>query len=131
MAWGTFFGVVIGLYAIYYVLNFLYDLFFSRKHLTPAETAVHYNIGELVGGEEDPYQVTDEPDHEQQGYGDQDFEDQGEGECDEEYDDEQEQEQGYADEIEQDPTPALRVEGQGIPLDDFLKDAKSYAKTIF
>lgn len=129
MAWGTFFGVVLGAYATYYVLNILYDLFFSRKHLNPAEPAVHYNIGELMDGEEDPYHVTGESDHEQQVYDDQVFEDQGEEEYDQDYDNEQEQ--GYADEIEQEPTPALRVEGQGIPLDDFLKDAKSYAKTIF
>ncbi|PRY13749.1 hypothetical protein CLV24_105119 [Pontibacter ummariensis] len=105
MAWSTFFGVVIGAYAIYYVLNFLYDLFFSRKQKAPAQSGVHYNMRELMGEEEGPEEVAAEPEEEPAAV--------------------------YPAERKVAAEPALRVEGQGIPLEDFLKDAKSYSKSIF
>lgn len=124
MAWSTFFGVVIGAYAVYYVLNILYDLFFSRKQRAAAPGGLVYNLRELASDEEQPCQVTDEQEEEP------DYNALEEEEYDaqeEDYDDEQEQ----ACVQEAAPWPALRVEGQGIPLDEFLKDAQSYSKTIF
>lgn len=132
MAWSAFFGVVMGAYAVYYVLNILYDLFFSRKQKAAAPGGVHYNLRDLAGDEEQPYQVTDEADHgPEQDYQHEEYEDDYEEgyDDDEGYDDEQEQ--GYVQEAAPEPAPALKVEGQGIPLDDFLKDAHSYSKTIF
>lgn len=127
MAWSTFFGVVIGVYAIYYVLNLLYDLFFSRRQKAPGESSVHYNMGELRGEEEAFYQVTEGLEEEEPGYNDQHYDGQEEEEYDEDYDDEQQQ--GYAEEAP--PAPVLKVEGQGIPLDEFLRDAKAYSNSIF
>ena len=131
MAWSVFFGFVIGAYALYYVLNILYDLFFSRKQKAAAPGGVHYNLRDLASDEEQPYRVTDEPEEEPDydGQEEEEYDAQEEEEYDEGYDDEQEQ--GYVQEAAPEPAPVLKVEGQGIPLDDFLKDAHSYSKTIF
>lgn len=105
MAWIDFFVVIIGSYALYYVLNILYDLFFSGRRKPPAVSNVHYDIRALTQEEEGPEEVGDEPEEEA---------------------------------VAMPPAkrkktaePALRVEGQGIPLEDFLRDAKSYSKSIF
>ncbi|MHA6250059.1 hypothetical protein ACXYMU_19155 [Pontibacter sp. CAU 1760] len=108
MAWSTFFGVVAGAYAVYYVLNFLYDLFFSRTQKAPADAAVHYGMEELTSSEEQAYDLT-------------------EGEAEDTY----RHEADAKAELTREPQPALRVEGQGIPLDEFLKEAKTYSNSIF
>ncbi|RDV11884.1 hypothetical protein DXT99_23555 [Pontibacter diazotrophicus] len=105
MAWSTFLGVVVGAYAVYYALNLLYDLFFSRKQKAAADSGVHYNLNELMGEEEQPVEVGGEP--------------------------EEAPAVAFLAERKLATEPALRVEGQGIPLDEFLKDAKSYSSSIF
>ncbi|PRY09044.1 hypothetical protein CLV24_11995 [Pontibacter ummariensis] len=102
MAWSVFFGVVFTCYAIYYVLNMLFDLYRGRKQKKAPEQVVQYNLRELVEQEEKPKEVTDEPGSKA----------------------------GPADQEEAEE-PVLRVEGQGIPLEDFLRDAKSYSSSIF
>jgi hypothetical protein len=126
MAWSTFLGVVIGIYALYYVLNLLYDLSFSRKRKTAAGGGIHYNMRDLMGEEESPEEVHEE------------FEEEADDYLEEE-DFEQESEEAFEEEtISANPAermtaaaPALRVEGQGIPLDEFLKEAKTYSGSIF
>lgn len=118
MAWSAFFGLVMGAYAVYYVLNFLYDLFFSGRGKAPADAGVHYEMKELAEDEEQAYDLSQEEAEDNYSYAD-DY-------------DEDEEEQPYAQqELGRTPAPALRVEGQGIPLDEFLKEAKSYSSSIF
>lgn len=129
MAWGTFLGVVIGVYAAYYVLNLLYDLFFSQKRTAAAEGGIHYNMRELMGEEESPEEVQDEFEEEADDYLDEEEEEEFEQESEEEY--EEETISAHPAESMRAAAPALRVEGQGIPLDEFLKEAKSYSSSIF
>ncbi|WP_162056022.1 hypothetical protein [Pontibacter pamirensis] len=121
MAWSTFFGVVMGAYAVYYVLNLLYDLFFSQKQKAATDSGVHYDMEELASDEEQPYDLSQ---------GEAGDDDQYEGE---QYEDEDEDQPYEQEELSRtaEPEPALRVEGQGIPLEEFLKDAKSYSSSIF
>lgn len=126
MAWGTFLGVVIGVYASYYVLNVLYDLFFSWKRNVSAGGGIHYNMRDLMGEEESPEEVQDEFEEEADDYLDEEeFEQESEEEFEEETISANPAERMTA------AAPALRVEGQGIPLDEFLKEAKSYSSSIF
>lgn len=120
MAWSAFFGLVMGAYAVYYVLNFLYDLFFSGRRKAPADAGVHYEMEALAEEEEQAYDLSQEEAEDNYPY-------------DDDYDeDEDEEEQPYAQqELGRTPAPALRVEGQGIPLDEFLQEAKSYSSSIF
>jgi hypothetical protein len=120
MAWSAFFGVVMGAYAVYYVLNFLYDLFFSRQQKAPADARVHYGMEELTD-EEEGYDLSQEETEDDDPYEDDLYEEEGE-EAEQPY----EQEEGS-----RAPAPALRVEGQGIPLEEFLKEAKTYSSSIF
>ncbi|GAB3832303.1 hypothetical protein [Pontibacter rugosus] len=116
MEWSTFFLVITSCYAAYYTLNILFDLVRARGGHKAADTAVVYHMSELAGEEEQPTEVDD------YAYGDTDeFEEEEEWEEDEEYEDDAPLEQAHS----------LRVEGQGIPLDDFLREAKSHAKSIF
>ena len=126
MAWGTFVGVVIGAYALYYVLNLLYDLFFSLKQKASAGGSIHYNMRDLLGEEEGPEEVQDE------------FEDEADDYFEEEEFEQEPEEALEEAAISANPAesmkaaaPALRVEGQGIPLDEFLKEAKTYSSSIF
>ena len=114
---------MIGAYAIYYVLNFLYDLFFSRKQLTAAEAGVHYDMEELSGEEGQGYDLSEDETEDDDAYADDLYEDE----------DEEEQQPYEQEELSRtpEPAPALRVEGQGIPLEEFLKEAKSYSSSIF
>ncbi|MFD3002664.1 hypothetical protein ACFS7Z_20000 [Pontibacter toksunensis] len=126
MAWSTFFGVVIGAYAIYYVLNFLYDLFFSRKQMAPADAGVHYDMEELADAEEQGYDLSQEAAEDDEPYADDQYDDEEEEEEDQPYEQEE-----LSTVPESEPETALRVEGQGIPLEEFLKEAKSYSSSIF
>ncbi|GAA4431455.1 hypothetical protein GCM10023188_19010 [Pontibacter saemangeumensis] len=121
MAWSTFLGVVMGAYVVYYVLNFLYDLFLSRKQLAPADAGVHYDMEELADEEDQGYGLTQEEAEDDDQYADDLYEDEDEEQS-------YEQEEGS---IVPEQEPPLRVEGQGIPLEEFLKEAKSYSSSIF
>jgi hypothetical protein len=125
MAWSTFLGVVMGAYAVYYMLNFLYDLFFSRRQKAPTDARVHYDMEELADEEQQGYDLSEDEDEDNDQYA---------GDLYEDEDEEEEEEQPYEQEElgrMPEPEPALRVEGQGIPLEEFLKDAKSYSSSIF
>lgn len=124
MAWSEFFGLVMGAYAVYYVLNFLYDLFFLGRQKAPADAGVHYEMEELADEEEQAHDLSQEEAEDNYPYADNyDYD---------EEEDEDEEEQPYAQqELVRTPAPALRVEGQGIPLDEFLQEAKSYSSSIF
>ncbi|GHA81694.1 hypothetical protein [Pontibacter akesuensis] len=117
MEWSTFFLLITSCYAAYYTLNILFDLVRARGgHKAADNTAVVYHMSELAGEEEQPIEVEDE-------YYDEpaDYQDEEEWEDEEEFEDDAPLEQAHS----------LRVEGQGIPLDDFLREAKSHAKSIF
>lgn len=118
MAWSTFFGVVLGAYAFYYALNLLYDFFFSPKRTAAADAGVHYAMDDWGQDMEEPYLVEE-----------QEADDYPQDEFDDDYEDDQEHDLPLPDEGE--AAPPLRVEGQGIPLEEFLKEAKSYSSSIF
>ncbi|WP_276499887.1 hypothetical protein [Pontibacter litorisediminis] len=123
MAWSVFLPVILLGYTAYYALNILYDLMAGRRKKGATAGGVQYSVDDLAAYEEAPTEVPydleypdDIEDHQEQ--------------VEYEEDDEFEEEEPVVP-ISIAPTPTLQVEGQGIPLEQFIKEAKSYSSSIF
>lgn len=131
MAWSVFLPFILVAYTAYYALNILYDLLVSRRRKGASADGVQYSVSDLMAYEEQPTEVTYAP------YEEDYVEDlQDDLEYEEDYQDPESYEEageygGASAPIDIAPVPTLKVEGQGIPLEQFIREAKSYSSTIF
>jgi len=63
MEWGIFITVIVAIYLVWYGFNFLFDLFIAGKPKTEATGGIHYKMSDLMA-EEEKAQVVSQADYE-------------------------------------------------------------------
>ncbi|TPE41568.1 hypothetical protein [Pontibacter mangrovi] len=132
MSWGVFFATVAVLYVLYYAGNLLFDLYLRNAKGVAADMVAQYSVSDLVDTTEAPQDIVDED------YLEEEFE--------EDYEDYEQEEQpldsglqeypvtadghAFAHQTASENSVAMPVIGQGIPLEEFLQNARRLSNAI-
>jgi len=132
MSWSAFFATIAVFYVIYYGANLLFDLYFKNAKGAAADMVAQYSVSDLVDTTEVPQDIVDE-DYLEEGF-DEDYEDYEREEASmdsglQEYPVAAD-EHAFVHKPASENSVAMPVIGQGIPLDEFLQNARRLSNAI-
>lgn len=132
MSWGAFFTTIAILYVLYYAGNLLFDLYLRNAKGVAADMVAQYSVSELVDTTEAPQDIVDGHYLEEEFKGKyENYEreelplDSGPQEYPVAVD-----EHDFAHQTASENSVAMPVIGQGIPLEEFLQNARRLSNAI-